>query len=148
VEDRRRVVLRRTGIVMIVLACLYGLYLAGSRADTGEPDRFLPGGDVVNNVQPPRAALLVPRQTPVVVDLATAYVLDTMLVTLPDGSTVQTPVGEMKVDTAQSIYTFVPGAGKSLTELPAGQNCVQVTASRADGQGESVPPYSWCFTVA
>jgi hypothetical protein len=148
VEDRRTVVLRRTVITLIVVGCLFGLYVAGSRADTGEPDTFLPGGDVVTNVQPQRAAPLVPRQTPIVVDLDTPYQLDSMTITKPDGTAASAPLGEMTKDTVQGIYTYIPGAGKTVAELPAGLNCVQVTMSRVDNTAQTTAPYSWCFTVA
>jgi hypothetical protein len=147
VEARRTVVIRRTVITLIVLACIFGVYLAGSRADTGEPDSFLPGSTVVTNVSPQRTAVQVPRQTPIAVDLDTPYKLDTMLITEPDKTQVQAPIDQMKVDSVQQIYTFIPGAGKTLDELPAGLNCVQVTVSRVDNSPSSVPPYSWCFTV-
>jgi hypothetical protein len=64
----------------------------------------------------------------------------------PDGTRIQAPIDQMIVDSAQQIYKYQPGAAKKITELPAGQNCVQVTASRIDGNG-SAPPYTWCFTV-
>jgi hypothetical protein len=147
VEDRRRVVIRRTAITLVVLGCLFGFYLAGSRADTGEPDSFVPGSKVVTDVQPQRAAELVPRQTAIKVDLDTPYQLDSMIITLPDRTQVPLPVGQMTIDSVQQIYTFQPGAGKTLDEVPAGQNCVQVTVSRVDKSSQTVPPYSWCFTV-
>jgi hypothetical protein len=146
-ETPNRVLARRIVIVIILLACVGGLYLAANHTRRGDEPvdttgNGLPSSTVVEQLQPQAGDTLVNQQAQVGIDLTTPYTASLVIdgVAIPDDQLLKRPE-------LSAIY-FTPGEGKVLTKLPPGQSCAQALVTRVDGTPENIPVVTWCFGVA
>jgi hypothetical protein len=137
-------IIRRTIITIIVLACMGGLAIAAQHTRRGDDEIQLTGGNttVVELLTPPDGSTLVNQQAQVGIDLTTNY--DANLVI--DGKLIPTEQLERHPE-LNSVY-FTPGPGKVFTALPPGRNTIQAIVFRVDKQPSSVPPITWTFNVS
>ncbi len=144
VEPRRTVLIRRSIITVIVLACIAGLALAAKHTVRGDREVDLTGGNpnVVELLTPPDGSTLITQQSQVGIDLTGNY--DANLVI--DGKLIPSDQLERHPE-LNSVY-FTPGPGKVFTALPAGRNTVQAIVFRVDKEPSSVPPITWTFNVS
>lgn len=144
VEPRRTVIIRRSIITVIVLACIAGLALAAKHTVRGDRQVDLTGGNpqVVELLTPPDGSTLITQQSQVGIDLTSNY--DANLVI--DGQLIPTDQLERHPE-LNSVY-FTPGPGKVFTALPPGRNTVQALVFRVDKEPTSVPAISWTFNVS
>lgn len=147
-ESRRRVLVRRSIVAAIVVACVAGLALAAAHTRRGDDALSVsgPGGggasSVVELLTPADGDTLVNQQAQIGIDLTTPYQAFLLL----NGQ--QIPDDELLKRPELSAVYFTPGEGKVVKALPAGRNCVQAVISRVDGTDEAIPPITWCFNVA
>jgi hypothetical protein len=111
--------------------------------DSGDDDPVLQGGnDSIVEALIPRRNAQVPQQTTLGIDLVTGW--DAALVVdgveIPDEQLVRTPeIG---------LIEFMPGEGRAVAQLDAGQNCVTaVIWSLEEGRGVADRTIPWCFEV-
>jgi hypothetical protein len=149
-ESRRRVVVRRTVITLIVLACIWGLVIAAQHTVTGDSSVTQSGpGSVATILSPLDGDPVVNQQAQISLALDLRY--DTTLsVEAPNGRTVaRIPPDQITKLPQQGSneLLFTPGPGKILASLPQGQVCVRADPFRIDGTPEAVRPVHWCFRV-
>lgn len=97
----------------------------------------------------PAPASLVLRQTSVAITLAPGFTLATAnddgLAISSDGATTGIPLDEIQILPGQNEYTFLPGAGQQVSELPVGRVCAVAQIERASQPNVPPTPFSWCF---
>jgi hypothetical protein len=89
------------------------------------------------------------RQSKVAVTLAPGYTLayqnsEGMSIGV-SGAGVGIPQDELDIFPGQNEFTFSPGAGKTLTELPAGRVCVGLLIVPTSNLADPGTSFSWCF---
>ncbi len=141
--DGRRAMLRRVLITVVVLACIGGIALAGSRTQTGEPDIAETGGDprVVELFVPSEGSEVL-RQAQVGIDLTSDFT-GTLVV---NGTEI--PEDQLQRRPELNQIFFQPGEGQVIERLAPGRNCVQAVIWRLDrSRANARPPIEWCFQV-
>jgi len=90
------------------------------------------------------------RQSNVSVILASGYTLayettEGMKISVNHATVYAIPQDELQILTGQNQYSFTPGPGRQLSELPAGQICVVLQVTRDNNLTDPGTPFSWCF---
>ena len=58
------------------------------------------------------------------------------------------PDDQLDIIEGLNRYSFTPGEGKEVDELPPGRNCAVVTFDQAANPGTDPGNYRWCFNVS
>jgi hypothetical protein len=135
---------RRIIISILLAACAAGLIYGAS---IGKPeDKPLVYTDPAVKALAPQPGDLALRQTAIVATLASPFTLDQAVT---DGMSINgqgIPQDQIDVDQSLNTYSFTPGAGKDITSLPPGRNCVQIVIKRAADPTDTGHNFSWCFS--
>ena len=128
-------------VVMSVLLALAGagLYVAFTLREDPTPAAGRP--PQVKTVSPEPGSLQL-RQTEIFVELTAAY---TGSLTV---NGVRIPEDQLQVIRGLNRYSFTPGAGREISELPPGPTCAIIEYQRVGDTGSSPGSYRWCFTVS
>lgn len=135
---RRFTVRRVVSFALIAVACV-GIVVA-----------FMMHDDTANPLLRPRAVGTVSpepdsfqlRQAEIFVELDPLY-----LATLAINGTIL-PDDQLDVIKGLNRYSFTPGKGKEIDELPPGRNCAVVSFDLAANPGTAPGSYRWCFNVS
>ncbi len=97
---------------------------------------------------------LVLRQSSVAVTLAKGYSLDYTntegLAIAVSGSATPVPQDELQIapgDPGQTSYTFAPGPGRAISELPAGRVCVDLVIQQTNNLAAVSTAFNWCYST-
>ncbi|MGH9181738.1 MAG: hypothetical protein ACRDY5_08490, partial [Acidimicrobiales bacterium] len=82
------------------------------------------------------------RQTEIFAELDPAF---TATLSVND---VVIPDDQLLVIEGLNRYSFTPGAGKEIEQLPAGRTCAVVNYQPTGGSGALPASFRWCFDVA
>ena len=130
----------RRVVSSILLALAFaGLYLAFILHDDSPNPRLRPAA--VRTVSPEPATLQL-RQTEIFVELQPAYrgALAVNGTPIPDD--------QLEVIEGLNRYSFTPGQGREIAELPPGRTCAVVTFELVTDANEEPGSYRWCFNVS
>jgi hypothetical protein len=102
----------------------------------------------------PNPGNLVLRQSSVAVTLAKGFSLDYtdtegLAIGVP-GSSTPVPQDQLQIapaDPGQTTYTFAPGSGQTISELPAGRVCVDIVIQQTNNVAAVSTPFNWCFST-
>jgi hypothetical protein len=135
-EERRHAVL--VGLGLAVAAGLMALAIARTNTDDPTVEAISTRPDIEQLI--PRKGAQTQRQSEIGIDLAPGY--EAALIV--DGTTI--PDDQLRRVPAQNELFFIPGDGKVIDELEAGQVCVTaIIWKSAVGRGVSDQPFQWCF---
>ena len=145
VEERRKIVIRRTVITFIMLLCVAGLVIAVQHTRRGDEEIDITGGQssLVELLTPTNGATLVnQQQAQIGIDLTSAYDANLVIngTLIPEDQLTRRPE-------LNAVY-FTPGEGKVIKQLPAGRNTVNALVFRVDGTPGTIPAVTWTFNVA
>lgn len=139
----------------IVLAALAGFVWAFTLSDTSPEVRT--STSVVERFMPAEDSAIELRQTQVGVDLAPGWTAALLIdnTPIPDDQLNCFAIETCDTKAAggvdpQNIFFFVPGKGKVLDELAAGNHCATAQLTPVEGAPGGTGPRSvkWCFKVA
>ena len=135
----RLVTLPRVVISVLLAFSVAGMYLAFTLHDDSPNPRLRP--QAVRTVSPEPGSLQL-RQGEIFAELEPTYrgSLTINGVVIPDD--------QVAVIEGLNRYSFTPGAGQEIEELPAGRTCAVVSYERVDAAGELPASFRWCFEVA
>jgi len=97
---------------------------------------------------------LVLRQSSVAITLAKGYSLNYTntegLAIAVSGSATPVPQDQLQIapaDPGQTTYTFAPGPGQVISELPGGRVCVDIVIQQTNNLAAVSTPFNWCFST-
>jgi hypothetical protein len=133
----------KIGAVAVLAVAATAFVFAFLAFQEGNEDPVLQGGDrAIVEALIPRRDAQVPQQSSVGIDLATGWE-GTLIV-----NGVEIPEDQLTLTAELAIIEFMPGEGKAVEELQAGQNCVSALIWRIqDGRGVADRTIPWCFDV-
>ncbi|HEX3540561.1 MAG TPA: hypothetical protein VHT75_08985 [Acidimicrobiales bacterium] len=141
----------RRAVISLVLAFAAALMVYGFTQVRPTNSPVVIRNSAVRAEFPPDGASAL-RQSMISVQLAAGYTLayqnsEGMAISVNRGSAVGIPQDELQVNSGTNQYTFSPGPGRTLTELPAGRVCVNIRITRTTNLADSGQPFGWCFTT-
>ena len=130
---------RRVVSSVLLAFAFTGLYLAFVMHDDSPNPRLRPSA--VRTVSPEPASLQL-RQTEIFVELQPAYrgALAVNGIPIPDD--------QLDVIVGLNRYSFTPGEGQEIDQLPPGRTCAVVTYERVTYLNAEPGSYRWCFNVS
>jgi hypothetical protein len=147
------VITRRRVVISLILAGCLTLFVWGFtrvRPATTSPtfsNRAIVGVS-------PNPGNLVLRQSSVAVTLAKGFSLNYTntegLAIGFSGATTPIPQDQLQIapgDPGQTSYTFAPGPGRAISELPAGRVCVDLVIQQANNLAAVSSSFNWCFST-
>ena len=135
-----RLLTRRRVVSSLLLAVAFaGIYTAFVMHDDTPNPKLRPAA--VTAVSPEPASLQL-RQTEIFVELATTYrgALSVNGIPIPDD--------QLDVIDGLNRYSYTPGAGKEIDELPPGRTCAEVSFRQVTNESAEPGVYRWCFNVS
>ncbi|MGI8686191.1 MAG: hypothetical protein ACR2MO_14075 [Acidimicrobiales bacterium] len=130
---------RRVVSSVLLAVAFGGLVVAFIMHDDTPNERLRPAA--LRAVSPEPASLQL-RQTEIFVELDPAYTA-----TLAVNGTV-IPDDQLDVIEGLNRYSFTPGEGKEIDELPPGRSCAVVRFDQAVNPGTDPGSFRWCFNVS
>jgi len=130
---------RRIVMSVLLAVAFAGMYVAFILHDDSPNPRLRPSA--VRTVSPEPDSLQL-RQTEIFAELDPLFTgtLRVNDIVIPDD--------QLEVIEGLNRYSFTPGAGKEIEQLPAGRNCATVGFQRV-GETDALPSsFRWCFDVA
>lgn len=144
-EDPRRTAIRRTFIVLVVLACIAALATVPYFTRRGDDQVALTGGSsLVELLTPTADATLANQQAQVGIDLV--GIDDDVQFLVINGTPI--PEDQLVRRPDLSAVFFTPGQGKVIEALSPGTNCAEATIRPLRNPDEQIQPVKWCFRVA
>lgn len=130
---------RRVVSSVLLAAAFAGMYAAFVLHDDTPNPRLRPAA--VRTISPEPASLQL-RQTEIFVELEPAYrgTLAVNGITIPDD--------QLDVLEGLNRYSFTPGEGREIDELPPGRTCAVVTFRQVTDVNAEPGTYRWCFSVS
>lgn len=130
---------RRVVSSVLLAVAFAGIYTAFVMHDDSPNPKLRPAA--VRVVSPDPASLQL-RQTEIFVELATTY--------RGALSVNGTPIPDDQLDVIDGLnrYSFTPGAGKEIDELPPGRTCAEVSFHQVTNENAEPGIYRWCFNVS
>ena len=137
----RRPLFTLSRVVMSVLLAVAfaGMYVAFTEHDDSPNPRLRPAA--IRTVSPEPDSLQL-RQTEIFAELDPVFTA-TMTV---NGTPI--PDDQLQVIEGLNRYSYTPGQGKEIEELPPGRTCATVEYQRRGDLGSLPTTYRWCFDVA
>lgn len=135
-----RLFTRRRVVSSVLLALAFaGIYQAFVLHDDSPNPKLRPAA--VRTVSPEPASLRL-RQTEIFVELDPSY-----RATLAVNGT---PIPDDQLDVLVGLnrYSFTPGPGREIDELPPGRTCAVVTFRQVTDVDAEPGSYRWCFNVS
>jgi hypothetical protein len=133
--------LRRIGIGLL-LAIAVGVLWWGGTLKADAPDASLIDA-AIESLTPPGSSPGVPRQAPIIVDLAPGW---TGVLTI-NGEEI--PEDELMRNVPLNQFSFQPGPGKAIERLPAGLVVATATIWRElETREAGARSFSWTFTAS
>lgn len=134
---------RRIVISVLLAICLVGIPFGFSlgRSDTAP---IVYKDPAVRSLTPQPGDLAL-RQARIGVTLATPF---TLAEASTDGMSIDgigIPEDQLEIIPGLNQYFFTPGAGKDVSSLPPGRNCVQILIKRVIDPTDPGRSFSWCF---
>lgn len=140
---------RRRVVVSLLLALAAAIMVYGFNGVRNTDTPVVYPNKAILGVSPAVGATSVLRQSSVAVTLAQGYALaqqNTFGMSISvDGGTTGIPQDEIQLTPAENQYTFDPGSGKALSELPLGRVCVVLAIAKTANPELAPSSYSWCF---
>jgi len=130
---------RRVVSAVLLTVAFVGMVAAFMMHDDTANPRLRPRA--VGTVSPEPDSLQL-RQTEIFVELDPLYSATLAI----NGTTV--PDDQLDVIKGLNRYSFTPGKGKEIDELPPGRNCAVVTFDQAASPGADPGSFRWCFNVS
>ena len=130
---------RRVVSSVLLAVAFAGMYMAFILHDDTPNPKLRPSA--VRTVSPEPASLQL-RQTEIFVELQPAY-RGTLAV---NGTTI--PDDQLDVIVGLNRYSFTPGEGQEISELPPGRTCAVVTYELVTDVNAEPGSYRWCFNVS
>ncbi len=130
---------RRVVSSVLLAVAFAGMYMAFILHDDTPNPKLRPSA--VRTVSPEPASLQL-RQTEIFVELQPAY-RGTLAV---NGTTI--PDDQLDVIVGLNRYSFTPGEGREISELPPGRTCAVVTYELVTDVNAEPGSYRWCFNVS
>lgn len=127
-------------VMSVLLAVAFaGMYVAFTLHDDSPNPRLRP--QAVRTVSPEPDSLQL-RQTEIFAELDPAFTgtLAVNDVTIPDD--------QLEVIEGLNRYSYTPGEGNEIEQLPAGRTCATITFQRLGDAGALPSTFRWCFDVA
>jgi hypothetical protein len=130
---------RRVVSSLLLAVAAAGIYMAFILHDDTPNPKLRPSA--VRTVSPEPASLQL-RQTEIFVELQPTYrgALSVNGITIPDD--------QLAVIDGLNRYSFTPGEGREIDELPPGRTCAEVTFSLVTDPDGEPGRYRWCFNVS
>ncbi len=135
----RLVTLPRVVMSVLLALSVAGLYVAFTLHDDTPNPRLRP--QAVRTVSPEPGSFQL-RQTEIFVELTAPYTGSLSV----NGTRI--PEDQLQVIRGLNRYSFTPGAGREISELPPGPTCAIIEYHRVGDPGSSPGSYRWCFTVS
>ena len=130
---------RRVVSSVLLAVAFAGMYMAFILHDDTPNPKLRPSA--VRTVSPEPASLQL-RQTEIFVELQPAY-RGTLAV---NGTAI--PDDQLDVIVGLNRYSFTPGEGQEISELPPGRTCAVVTYELVTDVNAEPGSYRWCFNVS
>ena len=124
---------------LLLAGAAAAIYMAFILHDDSPNPKLRPAA--VRTVSPEPASLQL-RQTEIFVELEPAY-----RGTLSVNGTV-IPDDQLAVIDGLNRYSFTPGAGQEIDELPPGRTCAEVSFQLVTDPNSEPGRYRWCFNVS
>ena len=130
---------RRVVSSLLLALAAAGMYTAFILHDDTPNPRLRPSA--VRTVSPEPASLQL-RQTEIFVELEPAYrgALSVNGTVIPDD--------QLDVIDGLNRYSFTPGEGREIDELPPGRTCAEVSFQLVTDPDAEPGRYRWCFNVS
>ncbi|MEO6121707.1 MAG: hypothetical protein ABIW46_03745 [Acidimicrobiales bacterium] len=127
-------------IMSLLLAVAFaGMYVAFTLHDDTSNPRLRP--QAVRSVSPEPDSLQL-RQTEIFAELEPLFSATLMVndVVIPDD--------QLQVIEGLNRYSFTPGEGQEIEQLPAGRNCAVIRYQRVGDDASLPASFRWCFNIA
>lgn len=130
--------LRRVVMSVLLAVAVAGMYVAFTEHDDTPNPRLRPAAVRVVSPLPDSIQL---RQTEIFAELEGTFT-GTLAV-----NDVIIPDDQLDVIEGLNRFSFTPGAGKEIEQLPAGRTCASITYRRKLAPDDVPGSFRWCFDV-
>lgn len=130
---------RRVVSSLLLAGAFAGVYMAFILHDDSPNPKLRPAA--VRVVSPEPASLQL-RQTEIFVELQPAYRGSLAINGIP------IPDDQLAVIDGLNRYSFTPGEGREIDELPPGRTCAEVSFEQVTDPNVEPGRYRWCFNVS